>query len=132
MPTLDNRRKTAELRMQKNALELKEKTLQHQMTVIIYAISAFSEGPTRIAKIPLGPSQSKRTKEGVATIKRLLPKQLRIVTDAAEELSKNAHIPIPLLPLLVRLKEDLERDIATVMVEIAGVQQDIDALSREK
>lgn len=131
MPTMETRRRIAELKMRRSALDVQEKTLRHQLLVTTYAIAAFSEGEPRTAKVSLGPSQSKRVRDGAATIKRLLPKQLRVVTDAAEELSKNAYIPIPFLPLLVRMNADLEHDLAAMLIEITGVQQDIDALSRQ-
>lgn len=132
MPTTETRRKIAELKMRKNALEVQEKVLQYQLLVTTYAIAAFSEGQPRTAKVSLGTGQSGRIKDGAATIKRLLPKQLQAVTEAAAELSKNAHIPIPLLPLLVRLKGDLEIDITNLLIEIAGVQQDIERFSRQE
>jgi hypothetical protein len=130
MPTIETRRRVAELKIQRNAASVRMQTSKHQLEIVEFALQAF-KGEGRIAKIPLRPLGADRLRASVSTFKKIVPERFHAIADVAERLNEvEPHIPIPLTPILNGLRKDLRKELADAMVEEAKLNQDILALER--
>ncbi len=130
MPTTETQRKIAELTMVASRLEERQASIRHKLVVVSCAIEAFADG-TAVAKVPLTPKQSKWVQESLEAAKSLLPAKLRIASIVAEKIAKQVTVlRVDLLPLLERLKADLEADAASVAKEVAATRGAIANLSK--